>query len=400
MRFQLITPLLIKSGGLLLVFFLSSNLLWAQNDRELKKDQERLRQKIALTTKLLQSKRHDKDHSLARLKVLQSQKEARTKLVASQRKEVRKITQEADHLAKEAEILTEKRDRLAKNYQNLLRASYRSSLTSNRWIFLLSAASFHQMFQRWRYLKRLNQAWKKQLDIWHEANEALSQKLLELNSLRDRKQSKLVSLESELSALEQDQKKVSNMIQQLAGDEKKLTRELENQKRAMARLRKAIEASLAKVRSSENTALPLTPAMKKLADSFASNKGKLPWPVKQGLVSRSFGTQPHPTLRQVKIKNNGLDIRTLPGSAVQNVFGGEVIAHEVIPGFNHMLIISHGNYYTVYSHLENVIVAKGDELKNGETIGFVAEDSNTSQVHIEIWKGKEILNPEQWLAPQ
>ena len=400
MRFRLITPLLIRSGGLLLVFFLSSNLLWAQSDRELKKDQERLRQKIALTTKLLHSKRHDKDHSLARLKVLQSQKEARTKLVASQRREVRKITQEADVVAREADVLSEKRDRLAKNYQDLLQASYRTSLTSNRWIFLLSAASFHQMFQRWRYLKRLNQAWKKQLEIWHESNAALSQKLLELNSLRDQKQSKLVSLESELTALEQDQKKVSSMVKQLAGDEKKLTRELENQKRAMARLRKAIEASLAKVRSTENTALPMTPAMKKLADSFVANKGKLPWPVKQGLVSRAFGTQPHPTLRQVKIKNNGLDIRTLPGSAVKNIFGGEVIAHEVIPGFNHMLIISHGNYYTVYSHLENVIVGKGDELKNGETLGFVAEDSNISQVHIEIWKGKEILNPEQWLAPQ
>ena len=140
-------------------------------------------------------------------------------------------------------------------------------------------------------------------------------------------------------------------------------------------------------------------ALARLTGDFKKNRGRLPKPVKNGIVTKRFGKQPHPTLPGIEITNNGIDIRTERNADVFAIFEGKVVSKQFIPGYQNMLIIQHGEYYSVYSNLENVTVKKGEQIGTMEKIGTVAIDrkSNVSEVHFEVWRDKIRLNPEDWV---
>ena len=94
-----------------------------------------------------------------------------------------------------------------------------------------------------------------------------------------------------------------------------------------------------------------------MTGDFKNNQGRLPQPVENGLVTRRFGKQQHPTLPGVQITNNGIDIRTERNAKVFSVFEGKVVSKQFIPGYQNMLIIQHGDFYTVYSNLGEVFVS-------------------------------------------
>ena len=124
------------------------------------------------------------------------------------------------------------------------------------------------------------------------------------------------------------------------------------------------------------------------------------WPVKNGLITRHFGKQSHPIHKQVQITNNGIDIRATADNLVAAIFDGQVAGTQYVPGYQNTLIIQHGNYYSVYSNLEKVNVKKGDKVESGQLIGLVGKNSQngTLEVHLEIWKGKQRMNPAVWLS--
>jgi murein DD-endopeptidase MepM/ murein hydrolase activator NlpD len=70
------------------------------------------------------------------------------------------------------------------------------------------------------------------------------------------------------------------------------------------------------------------------------------------------------------------------------------------PVYKNAVIVSHGDYFTVYSKLETVNIRKGDEVKAKQVIGVVFTDNETrdSEVHFEVWKGSSKLNPSDWIA--
>jgi murein DD-endopeptidase MepM/ murein hydrolase activator NlpD len=137
-----------------------------------------------------------------------------------------------------------------------------------------------------------------------------------------------------------------------------------------------------------------------LSENFANNKGKLPWPTERGIVSGTFGEHQHPILPRVKIKNNGIDILTSEGEYARAVFSGEVTRVISIPNFNNVVIIRHGEYLTVYSNLDEVLVSKGEEVATRQRIGRIYTNHNESktEIHFEIWKAKDLMNPSAWLA--
>jgi murein hydrolase activator len=154
------------------------------------------------------------------------------------------------------------------------------------------------------------------------------------------------------------------------------------------------------IASRKNVKPSATPESAISSKEFQNNRGKLPWPVSNGVITGHFGRQPHPTIQSVEIVNNGIDIRTEVGAPVRAVFEGTVVGTQFIPGYDYMVILKHGEYYTVYSNLEEVSVKKGDEVSIRQSIGKVSTDrkSNTSEVHFEIWKEKTRLNPQDWVG--
>jgi septal ring factor EnvC (AmiA/AmiB activator) len=103
---------------------------------------------------------------------------------------------------------------------------------------------------------------------------------------------------------------------------------------------------------------------------------------------------------KVTVTNNGLDIATTEGSHARAVFDGVVTSVTKLTGTNLVVIIRHGEYFTVYSNLESVSVKAGDHVKTKQDIGVVhtSRTENKTELHFELLKAMQRQNPAIWLS--
>ncbi len=134
---------------------------------------------------------------------------------------------------------------------------------------------------------------------------------------------------------------------------------------------------------------------------FAKMRGALPRPVKgEFVITSRFGPHALPDLPDVVYDNPGIDARTAKGASAVAVFEGKVSGVYMIPGYQTVVIVNHGNYYTVYGNIASPGVKVGDKVQQGTTIGRLAameEDPDHSQIHFEVWKNRDKLNPGEWI---
>ena len=133
--------------------------------------------------------------------------------------------------------------------------------------------------------------------------------------------------------------------------------------------------------------------------NFTSNKGKLPWPLEKAIISGRYGIKKNQAISGVETKNNGIDFSTDQGQSVRVVFDGTVSRIFFIKGKGKAILVNHGSYFTVYSGLKNVLVINGEKLVSKQKIANVltSEITGKTELHFEIWKGKETQNPLYWL---
>lgn len=135
--------------------------------------------------------------------------------------------------------------------------------------------------------------------------------------------------------------------------------------------------------------------------NFASMKGSLPNPVSGTFrITSRFGRHALPDLPDVMYDNPGIDAETTAGASAQAVYGGQVSGVYMIPGFSTVVIVNHGNYYTVYGNILKAAVKVGDNVKTGQSLGKLAadeDDTSRSSIHFEVWHNREKLNPSEWL---
>ena len=134
---------------------------------------------------------------------------------------------------------------------------------------------------------------------------------------------------------------------------------------------------------------------------FASMRGKLPRPVAgQFRIISRFGQHSLPDLPNVMYDNPGIDAEVAAGATAQAVYGGKVSGVYVIPGFQTVVIVNHGNYYTVYGNLSGAAVKVGDVVKAGQGVGRVAaseDNPSVGQIHFEVWKNRDKQDPAGWI---
>ena len=134
--------------------------------------------------------------------------------------------------------------------------------------------------------------------------------------------------------------------------------------------------------------------------AFLRHKGNLIWPIENGVVTDSFGIHKHPLFKWILVNNNGIDISTDPNAAVRSVYDGVVAEIISIPGDHQAVLVSHGNYFSLYSNLISVNVQRGELLKSGQMIGSVftdAENSSVGLLKFQIWNEQNKLDPLEWL---
>lgn len=148
--------------------------------------------------------------------------------------------------------------------------------------------------------------------------------------------------------------------------------------------------------------LTMTPDAIALSNSFAANRGRLPWPVERGVITGYFGPHKHP-VAQVIVDNNGIDIQTSAGATARAVFEGTVTSVFPVDGSGMNVLVSHGEFFTVYANLATVSVSKGQKVNTKQAIGTVGNnEEGLPTINFQIWKaasrGSTKLNPSQWIA--
>ena len=144
--------------------------------------------------------------------------------------------------------------------------------------------------------------------------------------------------------------------------------------------------------------LSKTESSSALTESFLGTKGKLIWPVQEGIVIKKFGKQPHPVFQNIEIDNLGVDIRSSKGREVYATFDGIVLVVTKVPDLNYMIILQHGEYFTAYARLEETYIKAQDKIRSKQKIGLIAlEKGNAALLQFQIWKGSTRLDPYTWL---
>ena len=293
-------------------------------------------------------------------------------------------------------------DSLQSEYGEMMREALRQKLQDSRLQFILSGSSLTEYYNRWRFLKAYQENRKRQLELILKQKTNLEKELESLELLFQEKESLMAAEQYQNDLLAVDMTMQANTLNALKKDEQELRNELQkyerNKRELDQNIQAVINAGIASANGNKKSRSSVVKDIPENISSFAKAKGKLSWPVKNGVVVKKFGTQKHPTLRGITISNNGIDIRSKPASEVRSVFEGQVLQARQFTGNEYILVIGHGLYYTVYSNLVAVNVKKGDQVELGQVIGYLNGDpTKVSDLHFEIWKEKQKLNPEKWI---
>lgn len=381
----------------------------AQNKNELVNRKKKLQREIRLTNKLLKETRKNKDLSVDELLKLKSKINSRSNLIVAMNSEMRLINKEITDNKIEIVALEEGLIALRSEYSKIIYYAFKHRSSYDKIMFIFASEDINQAYKRLKYIQQYSEYRKGQAIEILKTKEKLALKISALNQTNEDKWI-LVSLEKqEQQNLTIEKQEQEHIVQKLQGKEQELKDKLKKKEQAKRKLQKAIqriiESEIRKAREAAKKAgnktkgFPMTPEALKLSNSFASNKGKLPWPVAQGVITAQFGKHPHPVLDGIIINNNGIDISTTKGANARAIFNGVVSSVAIIPGEGKVVMVRHGEYLTVYSYMSKVFVNKGDKINLKQDLGVLVNEAGKSktQVHIEIWKGMTKLNPKYWI---
>jgi septal ring factor EnvC (AmiA/AmiB activator) len=391
------------------IIFIVAQSLNAQTKKQLEQKKKKLQQEIRLTNKLLKETRKNKDLTLDELLKLKSKINTRADLISAMNSEMRLINKEINKNNQEVVGLESEIIRLKKEYAKIIYYAFKHRSSYDKMMFVFASKDVNQAYKRLKYIQQYSEYRKAQANEIIINQDRLKVKIEKLKQSNQEK-TVLVSLEEqEKQNLAIEKVEQESIVQKLQGKEQELKSKLQKKQAAARKLQKAIqriiEEEIRKAREAAKKAgntskgFPMTPEALKLSKSFASNKGKLPWPVTQGVITAKFGKHPHPVLEGIVINNNGIDISTTKGATSRAIFNGEVSSVAIIPGEGKVVMIRHGEYLSVYSYMTKVFVKKGDKVSIKQDLGVLVNESGKTktQVHIEIWKGMIKLNPEYWI---
>ncbi len=134
---------------------------------------------------------------------------------------------------------------------------------------------------------------------------------------------------------------------------------------------------------------------KKINIPKSNYKEKFAWPVKGKIILKFGSSSPG-------LFNDGINISSSSGAKVRASGDGEIVySGNEIPGYGNLILIRHSkNWITAYAHLDKILIKKGSFVKKGDHIGSVGSSGNVQnpQLHFEIRKGKEAVDPLKYLS--
>lgn len=371
----------------------------AQSVKELQKQRDKALKQLETTNKLLGETKQNEKATVNKLNLLGKDIAERRRLIGNLNNEITALDQQMDALTARRADLQTQLESLKDDYARLVRQTHYQDMQQSPLLFVLAAENFQQMVRRMRYLREFAAYRKQQVARIETVQQEIDLQNQLLQESKADKQDALQVRQREQDKLRRDEKKQQSMLNELKKKEKDLAAQAKKQQKKADELNKKIEDQIRK-EMAKSKEKPTTKEQSLVSGGFEKNKGRLPWPVDNGVIISSFGVHPHPTLELVTVNNKGISIQSKAGSMARAVYEGEVTS-VFQTGGTWAIIIAHGSYRTIYSGLSSVSVKAGDKVKTKQNIGKIytdPEDDNATVLQFQVRKDTEPLNPSLWIT--
>lgn len=388
----------------LLIGFLPVN---AQNYKEKQKQLEAqkilIKKEIDQINSLIESSKKTSKNLANELEDLQLKISARDKLIRINNSQLNNLNNIIENQNERILNLQNNLERLKSEYSKIILSSYKKKSPELKLMFLFASENINQAFNRFQYFKQYSTYRKKQGEKIQNTQIEISKSIDSLEIRKKERQLIQNENQSVKSTLINEQNQQNRLFNNLLKEQKNYVSEI-NKKEKQAKLieneiQNLIRLAIAETNNNSSNSFALTPEGRLISSNFESNKGRLPWPVKSGVITRRFGTQPHPIVKTTTINSNGISITTSPNSIAYSVFDGEVLSVYGFSGGNPGVLIRHGKYISNYQNLSTIFVKKGDKIKANEEIGIIFTNSSNGKTILKfnIFNELKPENPSNWL---
>ena len=386
-----------------------------------------LQKEISTANQLLKKTTKDKEMTLNEVAILDKKIKQREKLIRAYNEQIAVLDEEINAGQSNIKTLNSNLSQLQKEYAKMIVFANKNRSHYNLIGFVFASKDFNQAFTRLRYIREFSDARKVKMDQIASTERQISNTVVANQQAREEQTAMLRDEKAQQEALQKEKEELNRQVANLKKKEGNIQQDIQNKQKQAQQLQKAIDDIIAEeirkaneeaeIKRREEAArnnnqgkttapapkekgMALTPAEKLLSSNFVNNKGSLPWPVERGVISSSYGRHTSVISDKVTVTNNGIDIATTDGAKARAVFDGEVASVTKLTGSNTVVILRHGEYFTVYSNLENVMVKRGDKVKTKQNLGTVHTNKteNKTELHFELLKEQNRQDPANWLA--
>lgn len=447
-----------KFFSFLAVLLFSGFVAVAQNREELQKQKQSIERELAELNQLYRETQKSTKSSVKQLAIIKRKINAREALINGINREVKQLDETIYLNERDIYRLRKELDTLKVKYAKSIVFAYKNRSSYEYLNFLFSASNFNDALKRAAYLKSYRQNRETQANTIVKSEQLLQDKIGVLSANKKERLSTLEVQNKQLLDLEQDRKEQDQVVAQLKGKEKELNKQIrdkesqrqkvavainavirreieEAKKREEAKRLKALEdarklkaaqdAAAAQVAADKKNAVSANPPRPTLNDAttgvtsaakdrtysplestpegmelslnFENNRGRLPWPVSNGVVTVGFGTQNYAGTKLIQ-KSDGLEIAVPVGSPVRCVADGEVVYAGEVADEN-IVLVKHGKYFTGYKNLSAVAVSRDQKVKAGTVLGKSGTSiDGEGGILFMIMNDKSVAqNPAPWL---
>ncbi|MFA6276020.1 MAG: peptidoglycan DD-metalloendopeptidase family protein [Pedobacter sp.] len=415
--------------SLLLLVLCSSG--FAQSSKELTRKKEALQREIELAQKNLNRTTNGKKLTLTQINAIKAQVRLMQEKISTINSEMKNLDNQITENTGKVHNLQTRLSDLKKEYAAMIRFAQRNKNSYDKMMFIFAAKDFNQAYKRIKYLQQFGQYRKKQASYIQGTEKDLNNKIVVLDKDLKNKNNLLKERVNEKGKLDKKKNEQAVVLNQLSKQEKQYKQDISRKKQQQQAIDRAIRAAIqreiaiarkkaedeerereriaAAKAKSENKPAPVTSSPKtqtnseilratsdgnKLSVAFENNRGNLPAPVASGYISSHFGRS---KVDQATIDNEGVTYQTSDGAGVRAVFNGKVTSVSTVQG-RYIVLVKHGEYFTVYYNLKSVSVSKGDNVSTRQNIGIVGTNDGVGELGFQIRRISIPQNPESWIA--
>lgn len=390
---------------LLVALFMAAAATAAAQQPTVESLQEQIRraeEEIRINTQLLEKNKKDQQVSQSQLKMIQERIRSRRKIVSSLEQQIGLLNKDISSKNKTVTSLQKQLDQLRAEYAEMVRAAYKNYKLNNFLLFLFASDDFNDATRRIDFMRRYNRMRAAKAAQIRGLSDSLSVQITQLDAQRAELDGTKKTHGQEITSLGSDEKQYASSVTKLKVQQDKISKDLKAKRDQIEKAQKQIQEIVA-AEARKNQAEKRTEAEDKyiteLSGRFDENKGKLPYPIRGGVIIDRWGTHQHPTQKGLIINNKGINIAGERGAQVLCVFEGTVSRVFSLPGYNNCVMVRHGNYITLYANMASVSVKAGEKVSLGQRVGRIADstDPDDNFLHFEVWEQTNNLNPELWL---